>query len=152
MPWSIPLSGGANRFSLQADAVQRTNNIFALKKAVLSGIGYGVLPPWLIADELGSGALIELAQGWHAPDLPISSAFLPAQRRNRRLAAFRVSLGQFLTAVPGVVSPDTENSQKYLRQRRSAHRDDVRNCGRILNGSSPAMGAISGPTAFRPKT
>ncbi len=68
----------------------------------MSGIGYGVLPRWLVFEELQSGSLIELVSGWRAPQLPISISFLPVQRGNRRLSAFRKDIHEFLEHIPGV--------------------------------------------------
>jgi DNA-binding transcriptional LysR family regulator len=57
----------------------RTNNSEALREAILSGLGYAVVPIWLLGEEITSGRLRTLLTGWEAPASAISAAY-PSRR------------------------------------------------------------------------
>ncbi len=57
----------------------RCNNSEALREAILSGLGYAVVPTWLLGDEVTSGRLQPLLTGWEPPASAISAAY-PSRR------------------------------------------------------------------------
>ena len=79
-----------------------TNNIFALYRAALQGIGAGVLPRWFVQQDLDAGRLVDVLPGWRAAELTINAAYAPARRQPRRLALFLDALEENISAVPGV--------------------------------------------------
>ena len=81
-----------------------TNNIFALRKATLAGLGLAVMPHWFIEDELQSQQLIDLLPQWRAPELTIHVASLPGRYRPRRLLSFLEVLRAAIPRIPGIVS------------------------------------------------
>ena len=79
-----------------------TNNIFALYKATMAGIGISVLPRWLIAEELQSRKLVDVLPQWRAPQLTIHVASLPGRYRPRRLQRFLAILRTAVSEIPGI--------------------------------------------------
>ncbi|MEL6826993.1 MAG: LysR family transcriptional regulator [Pseudomonadota bacterium] len=74
--------------SVRANSRFVTNNIFAALNAVKKGLGYAIIPRWLIADELKAGTLIDVLSDWRAPTLTITACYLPSRRQSRALNAF----------------------------------------------------------------
>ncbi|MGY2485127.1 LysR family transcriptional regulator [Cupriavidus sp. CP313] len=87
---TVPVSG---RF--------RSNNAEVLRDIALAGGGIGLLPDWLVDDDIDSGRLTALFDTWSVnPDQAssaISALYLPNQRGSRRIAAFL----DFLATLPG---------------------------------------------------
>ncbi|MGB0696853.1 MAG: LysR family transcriptional regulator [Rhodospirillaceae bacterium] len=79
-----------------------TNNIFSLKRAVLSGLGAAILPRWFVAEDLAAGSLVDLLPDWRAKTLNITLAYLPARQQPRRLSAFIAALEAGCRAIPGI--------------------------------------------------
>ena len=65
-----------------------TDNIFAALTAVKEGIGYAVLPHWVMRDELQSGAIVDLCPTWHPPEVILSVAYPQVRFRPARVKAF----------------------------------------------------------------
>lgn len=65
-----------------------TDNIFAALTAVKEGVGYAVLPHWVVREDLRSGALVELCPMWHPPTVMLSVAYAQARFRPARVKAF----------------------------------------------------------------
>ena len=79
-----------------------TNNIFALRKATLAGIGISVLPRWFIEEDLQSQKLVDLLPHWRAPKLTIHVASLSGRYRPRRLKSFLAVLRAAVLEIPGI--------------------------------------------------
>lgn len=84
-----------------------TNNIFALYRAALRGIGAAILPEWFVADDLAAGRLVNLLPQWQAAALPINAAFLPARHQPKRLTRFLESLEEGVREIPGIAPAPT---------------------------------------------
>lgn len=80
-----------------------TNNVFAVHRAALAGIGAAVLPRWFVEDDLASGRLIDLWPTWRAPELIIHAAYLPSRHLPERLRLFLDAVTTGLQAVPGLL-------------------------------------------------
>jgi DNA-binding transcriptional LysR family regulator len=57
----------------------RSNNSEALRVAVLSGLGYTVMPLWMLGDAIALGQLRPVLAGWEPPAGAISAAY-PSRR------------------------------------------------------------------------
>lgn len=88
--------------SITASVALSTNNIFLAKKAALKGIGYAVMPRWLVATELADGRLLDVLPNWRAAKLTINAAYMPARRQTRRLKRFLEHLTDTVANMPGV--------------------------------------------------
>lgn len=72
-----------------------TDSLYALRTALLGGLGVGIASAWVVADDLRNGDLRHLAPAWSAPSLPAylvypHAPFYPARLR-RFLEAMRKS-------------------------------------------------------------
>lgn len=86
---SIPLvDRGGERFLLKAHAGFTSDNLFVIKQAACKGIGFAVMPRWLVAEELAAGVLLDLLPDWRAPSLSITAAYAPARQQTLRLRVF----------------------------------------------------------------
>jgi len=85
----VPLTGPRRRtVTLRVKPAFDTDNIYAAIEAVREGVGYGILPYWLIQPDLDSGRLIEICPGWRPPLLMLSVAYPPSRYRPVRISAF----------------------------------------------------------------
>ncbi|MFQ4138109.1 LysR family transcriptional regulator [Nodosilinea sp. PGN35] len=102
----IPLSKSSGKTIVVSLSVRLvTNNIFALHRAVLAGLGIAVLPRWFIEEDLNHGRLIDLLPQWRAPKLPIHVASLSKSYQPRRLRSFLEILRTEIPNLPGVEPP-----------------------------------------------
>ncbi|MGP1256828.1 MAG: LysR family transcriptional regulator [Kiloniellales bacterium] len=102
----IPLSNRrGDAKTIAARVVLTTNNIFAAQKAARMGIGYAVMPRWLVETDLKIGALVEVLPDWRAPSLAINAAYLPARRQTRRLQLFLEHVTETVAAMSGIEMP-----------------------------------------------
>ncbi len=83
----------------------RTNNIVALKEAVMAGLGCAVMPRWFVNAELEKGELIDVLPAWRAPALELNVACPAARHQTRRLRAFLDHLRQSVAAIDGINAP-----------------------------------------------
>lgn len=99
----IPLTNSQGKTVIVLPLVRMTtNNIFALYKATLAGIGISVLPRWFIEEDLQSQKLVDLLPQWRAPKLTINVASLPGRYRPRRLQNFLEVLRAAVLEIPGI--------------------------------------------------
>ncbi|TDF60125.1 LysR family transcriptional regulator [Cupriavidus sp. L7L] len=92
---------GDNETKVPVSGHFRCNNAEVLRDIALAGGGIGLLPDWLVDDEIESKRLMPLFDAWSVnPDQAssaISALYLPNQRGSRRIAAFL----DLLAALPG---------------------------------------------------
>lgn len=99
----IPLtSSRGRRQELTPRVAVATNNIFALQRAALKGVGVAVLPRWFVQKELDEGRLLDILPNWRAARLTINAAFLPAREQPKRLSLFLAALTRGVQQIPGV--------------------------------------------------
>ncbi|NEP18129.1 MAG: LysR family transcriptional regulator [Leptolyngbya sp. SIO4C1] len=99
----IPLTHLSGRAATLSPVVRMaTNNIFALHRATLAGLGFSVMPRWLIESDLQQQRLIDLLPGWQAPRLTIQAAYLPGRHRPLRLRRFLQSLKVAVSEISGI--------------------------------------------------
>lgn len=100
----IPLTNSKGKtVSVRPPVRMATNNIFALRRVTLAGLGISVMPRWFIEDELQSQQLVDLLPQWRAPKLAINVASLPGRHQPRRLRTFLEVLRIAVPNVPGIV-------------------------------------------------
>jgi DNA-binding transcriptional LysR family regulator len=82
-----PVGGGtAQRFDIRPRL--RTDSLYALRSAVLAGLGVAIVSAWLVTDDLRDGRLVHLAPGWRAEPLPVQLVYPPARFQAARLRRF----------------------------------------------------------------
>lgn len=85
----IPLEAAEGaRFTLRLRPAFATDNIFAALLAVKEGVGYGILPRWIVQAELASGAIVALCPEWRPPAVTMSAAYPQTRFRPTRVKAF----------------------------------------------------------------
>lgn len=104
----IPLMNSKGKtVSVRPPARMATNNIFALRRATLAGLGISVMPRWFIEDELKSKQLVDALPQWRAPKLDINVASLPGRHQPRRLRSLLAVLRVAVPKIPGIVATTT---------------------------------------------
>ena len=99
----IPLTHRDHRrLALRPPVQMRTNNILALKEAVLLGLGMAVLPRWFVAEELANAEIVDVLPGWRAPSLDLHVAYLPGRHQTLRLKAFLTMLREKALDIDGL--------------------------------------------------
>ena len=73
--------------TIRAQGNLQTNSSEVIRASVLSGMGIGYIPTWLLEDELASGQLQVLLADWRVPPLPIN---LVSPRQRMHSAKVRV--------------------------------------------------------------
>ena len=53
----------------------QSNNSEAIRVGLLSGMGFAVVPTWLVGDEIANGTLRPVLTGWEPPTGAISAAY-----------------------------------------------------------------------------
>lgn len=71
----IPLQGPAGPATLRVPTALKTDDSSLARHSLLAGIGPGYLPEWLIADDLGSGALVHLLPQYRPPSVTLYAAY-----------------------------------------------------------------------------
>ena len=78
--------GAQHAFAIQPR--MSTDSLYALRTAVASGLGAGIISAWLVADDIAQGRLLHLAPDWRAPPLPVYLVYPHARYYPARLRLF----------------------------------------------------------------
>jgi DNA-binding transcriptional LysR family regulator len=81
------MDGRGGRVAIRPRVAFSTTDILAALTAVRAGVGFAILPRWLVEDDLQGGVLVDLLPGWRAPSLTIYAATHPRRFASRRLSA-----------------------------------------------------------------
>lgn len=99
----IPLTNAQGKTVIVSPPVRMvTNNISAVRQATLAGLGFSVMPRWLVEQDLQQQQLVDILPKWRAPKLTINVASLPGRHRPRRLQRFLDVLKEAVPLIPGV--------------------------------------------------
>lgn len=97
----------------------RVNNGDAMLPALRHGLGIGLLPDFIVGDDLNSGALINILPEWHAPPISLYLVSPPSTIRPRRVNAVKAFLVERLSRPAQVkhsVTPPTKIDSSYRGQ------------------------------------
>jgi DNA-binding transcriptional LysR family regulator len=83
-----------------------TDSLYALRNAMLRGIGVGIASAWVIEEDLARGDLLRLAPDWQAPPLPVSLVYPYARFYPARLRRFAEIIRQGAAGIFGDVAGD----------------------------------------------
>ncbi|WP_417067817.1 LysR family transcriptional regulator [Niveibacterium terrae] len=92
-------TGELKRFAISPR--MSTDSLYALRSAVLLGLGVGIGSAWVLADDLAAGRLVQLAPQWQAKPLPVSLVYPYARFYPARLRCF---VEMMRPAVPSAVA------------------------------------------------
>ncbi len=79
-------SGAVERIAISPRL--RTDSLYALKSALLQGLGVGIGSGWVLAEDLVAGRLVQLVPQWQAAPLPVSLVYPYARFYPARLRQF----------------------------------------------------------------
>jgi DNA-binding transcriptional LysR family regulator len=77
----------------------RTDNLYAMKNAVVKGVGVGVSSTWIVLEDMGSGKLINVLPEWSASRLPVYLIYPYARFYPAKLRCFVSSMKQMLPKI-----------------------------------------------------
>lgn len=101
VPATVPLTHvDGDTFALKQEVVFGTPSLLAAHTAVLEGVGYAILPLWILQSDLRSGALTMPCPSWQPPSIHVSLAYLPSGR-SARLRALVEFFQRELTSAEG---------------------------------------------------
>jgi DNA-binding transcriptional LysR family regulator len=104
--------GGEETCRLSLRPRLATDNLYAFREAALQGLGVAVVSRWLVADDLASGALRQLAPEWEAAPLPVHITYPYAKIYPPALRAFVDAMrGLLPTALGATVTPPRPSSR-----------------------------------------
>lgn len=82
---------GAER-SFSVTPRMASDNIFALREALMKGLGVAIMPRWFVSAELKAESLVDAAPDLRAARLPVNLALAPGAKRPARVARFAATL------------------------------------------------------------
>jgi DNA-binding transcriptional LysR family regulator len=89
MALQVPLETDDGRATtLTLKPALATDNIYVALMGIRSGIGYGILPHWLVQPDLEAGTLVELCPEWRPPAISLYIAYPQTRFRTARVKLF----------------------------------------------------------------
>ena len=86
--------------NVKVHAAFSSNAYLVLRKAVLKGIGVGMIPHSVVADDLASGTLIELLSEVLLPERPLFAVFAPGDSPPKKVRCFIAFLTNWFRQMP----------------------------------------------------
>ena len=82
-----------------------TDSLYAARSAARAGLGAALLSSWMVVEDLASGRLCQLAEGWEAPALPVHLVYPYARFYPARLKAFAACMREATPGIAGMRPP-----------------------------------------------
>lgn len=108
----------AERFAIRPRL--STDNLLALRNAVLAGLGAGIASAWAVERDIAGQRLVRLAPGWGARPLPVSLAYPHARFYPARLRAFVECMRAAMPGLAGMRQPQAEPRAARYSNKESA--------------------------------
>lgn len=104
---SVSLTHGESREVQRFDIQPRlmTDSLYALRNAVLAGMGAGIASSWMVKEDIASGKLLHLAPQWHAAALPVYLVYPHARYYPARLRMFLAMMRETMPVLSGTQYP-----------------------------------------------
>jgi DNA-binding transcriptional LysR family regulator len=96
-------SGENQRFDIQPRLL--TDSLYALRNAVLAGMGVGIASSWVVQEDIAQGTLLHLAPDWQAAALPVYLVYPHARYYPARLRMFLAMMREVMPALTGTQHP-----------------------------------------------
>ena len=93
---------GDQTFELARPARFASNNILAVRAAVLAGAGVSAMAEFMVACDIADGRLIRIMDGWHSPSTDINAVYPARQNLPPRLSLFLEHLAKSMNPAPWV--------------------------------------------------
>lgn len=78
-----------------------TDSLYALRNAILAGLGAGIVSAWMVNGDLEQGRLLHLAPDWEAPRLPVHLVYPYARFYPARLRVFLEAMRDAVPTIAG---------------------------------------------------
>lgn len=95
--------GDVHRFAIRPRL--STDSLYALRNAMLSGLGAGLVSAWMVKDDVAEGRLLHLAPGWRADPLPVFLVYPFASYYPARLRLFLQLMREAMPGISGMQVP-----------------------------------------------
>jgi DNA-binding transcriptional LysR family regulator len=69
-------------------AVASTDHLLAAERLMMAGLGYAILPLWLVSEGLAPGRVVRICPAWSPPAVTLSAVLPQARHRPARVRAF----------------------------------------------------------------
>jgi DNA-binding transcriptional LysR family regulator len=99
-------SGEPYRFGIRPRL--STDSLYALRNAMVNGLGAGIASSWAITEDIAQGRLVHLAPDWRAPSLPVYLLYPYARFYPARLRLFLDAMRAAMPAIAGVEQARTQ--------------------------------------------
>jgi DNA-binding transcriptional LysR family regulator len=99
-------TGTAHRLAFRP--LLSTDSLYALRTAVIQGLGVGVISSWIVADDIAHGRLIHLTPQWRAAPLPMTLIYPYASHYPAKLRRFVEIVREAVPAVMQDGDPDAQ--------------------------------------------
>jgi len=96
-------SGESQRFDIQPRLL--TDSLYALRNAVLAGMGVGIASSWVVQEDIARGELLHLAPQWQAAALPVYLVYPHARYYPARLRMFLAMMREVMPVLTGTQHP-----------------------------------------------
>lgn len=97
------VSREVQRFDIQPRLM--TDSLYALRNAVLAGMGAGIASSWMVQQDLAEGKLLHLAPQWQAAALPVYLVYPHARYYPARLRMFLAMMRETMPVLTGTQPP-----------------------------------------------
>jgi DNA-binding transcriptional LysR family regulator len=97
--WRLAAAGGQIE-TVRVNPLFWSNDGEAIRTLAMKGRGIMLRSEWDVAPQIASGTLVEILQGWSAPDAPVVALLGPRNYRAARTRNFVEMLRQALTPAP----------------------------------------------------
>ena len=91
---------GDQTFELSRPARFASNNILAVRAAVLAGAGLSAMADFMVACDIAEGRLVRVMDGWHSPSIDINAVYPARQNLPPRLSLFLEHLARSMSPPP----------------------------------------------------
>lgn len=95
--------GEVQRFDIQPRLM--TDSLYALRNAVLAGIGAGIASAWMVQEDIRQGQLLHVAPQWQAESLPVYLVYPHARYYPARLRMFLAIMRESMPVLTGTRRP-----------------------------------------------
>lgn len=86
--WQLQQGDGSTAQRVDGPARLRVNNSFAVRDAVVRGLGIGLLPLVVAREALAAGALLRVLPGWSTPKVPVHAVYPSNRYLSPKVRAF----------------------------------------------------------------
>lgn len=101
-----PYAGPDGACTVRIAGRVRADNSAALREAILDGLGIGMVPLWLVGEDIRAGRLVRLLEGFEPAALPIHAVSPPRRFTPPRVTAFVAHLAREFQLDPFVTEQE----------------------------------------------